>query len=49
MRTARGVSLLAPSCDTIVSHNVTYQNRGSTWYQPRYSGTDVTYVAVDPP
>lgn len=40
---------LPPSCTAIVSAGVTYQQCGSTWYQPRYSGTQVSYVVVNPP
>jgi hypothetical protein len=38
-----------PSCSATVVGNVTYQQCGNTWYQPRYSGTQVTYVVVNPP
>jgi hypothetical protein len=37
------------SCTTIVSHGISYRQCGSTWYQPRYSGTQVSYVVVAPP
>jgi hypothetical protein len=40
---------LPPSCTAIVSAGVTYQQCGSTWYQPRYSGTQVSYTVVNPP
>src|SRR5690242_9089777 len=40
------VRTLPPSCTTIVSAGVTYQQCGSTWYQPHYSGSQVTYVVV---
>ncbi|RKG97214.1 hypothetical protein [Corallococcus carmarthensis] len=43
------VRALPSSCSTVVSRGVTYQNCGGTWYQPRYAGTDVTYVVVNPP
>lgn len=43
------VRSLPPSCSTVVTNNITYQNCGGTWYQPRYSGTDVTYLVVNPP
>ena len=26
-----------------------YQQCGSTWYQPQFSGTSTTYVVVNPP
>jgi hypothetical protein len=28
---------------------VSYSDCGGTWYQPAYSGGDVTYVVVDAP
>ena len=28
---------------------VAYQHCGSTWYQPRYAGTQVNYIVVNPP
>jgi hypothetical protein len=40
---------LPPSCQTVVTSGVTYHQCGSSWYQPRYSGTQTTYVVVDPP
>ncbi|NVJ20859.1 MULTISPECIES: hypothetical protein [Myxococcus] len=40
---------LPPSCSTAVVGGVTYQNCGGTWYQPRYSGTEVSYLVVNPP
>jgi hypothetical protein len=43
------VNTLPPSCSVTAVNNVTYQNCGGTWYQPRYSGTQVSYVVVNPP
>ena len=43
------VNTLPPSCHSTVVGNVAYQQCGSSWYQPRYSGSDVTYVVVNPP
>jgi hypothetical protein len=40
---------LPPSCSTVSVGGVTYQQCGSTWYQPRYSGTSVQYVVVNSP
>ena len=40
---------LPPSCSTVMVGNVAYQQCGSTWYQPRYAGSAVTYVVVNPP
>jgi hypothetical protein len=38
-----------PSCVTTVVNGVSYSQCGSTWYQPRYSGSSVEYVVVSPP
>jgi len=43
------VHSIPPSCSAVVVGNVTYQQCGSTWYQPRYAGSQVTYVVVNPP
>lgn len=43
------VNSVPPSCSTVVVGNVAYQQCGSTWYQPRYAGSQVTYVVVNPP
>ena len=43
------VHSLPPSCTTVVSGGVTYQHCGDTWYQPRYAGTELSYVVVNPP
>jgi len=43
------VHSVPPSCQTIVSNGVTYSQCGSTWYQPSYSGSQVSYVVVNPP
>jgi hypothetical protein len=40
---------IPPSCTTVVSGGVTYQQCGNTWYQPQYAGTSVTYVVTNPP
>jgi len=36
---------LPPDCGYVNG----YYQCGSTWYQPQYAGTDVQYVAVEPP
>jgi hypothetical protein len=36
-------------CVPVNVNGVTYQQCGSTWYQPQYSGTQVQYVVVAPP
>jgi hypothetical protein len=40
---------IPPSCVPVVAGGVTYQQCGSTWYQPQYAGTSVTYVVTNPP
>ncbi|MGF6273103.1 hypothetical protein ABIB38_001461 [Massilia sp. UYP11] len=40
---------IPPSCVTVVRAGATYQQCGSTWYQPQYAGTSMTYVVVEPP
>jgi hypothetical protein len=37
------------SCVAVVRAGVTYQQCGSTWYQPQYAGTSMNYVVVAPP
>ncbi|SAK67099.1 hypothetical protein AWB76_03927 [Caballeronia temeraria] len=43
------VHTLPPSCSAMSVNGVTYQQCGSTWYQPQYSGTSVQYVVVNAP
>src|SRR5215831_19893841 len=43
------VNSVPPSCSTVMVGNVAYQQCGSTWYQPQYAGSQVTYVVVNPP
>jgi hypothetical protein len=43
------VRSVPPSCTSVVVGNVAYQQCGNTWYQPRYAGSQVTYVVVNPP
>lgn len=38
-----------PSCVPVDVNGVTYQQCGSTWYQPQYAGSSVQYVVVSPP
>ena len=40
---------LPPACQSTVVGNVVYQECGGTWYQPRYAGSQVTYIVVNPP
>jgi hypothetical protein len=43
------VHTLPPSCSSVIVGGVAYQQCGSGWYQPRYAGSSVTYVVVNPP
>lgn len=43
------VHSIPPSCSATTVNGVTFQQCGSTWYQPQYSGTSVQYVVVNPP
>jgi len=43
------VHALPPSCSAMVVNGMTYQQCGSTWYQPQYVGTQVSYVVVNAP
>ena len=43
------VHSLPPACGTVMVGSVAYQQCGSTWYEPRYSGSQVTYIVVNPP
>lgn len=40
---------LPPSCSAAYINGITYQQCGSTWYQPQYSGSQVNYMVVNPP
>ena len=42
-------SSVPPSCRPVMVGNVAYQQCGSTWYQPRYAGSQVNYIVVNPP
>ncbi|WP_397453586.1 hypothetical protein [Pseudomonas sp. NA-150] len=37
------------SCVQVIQSGVTYMQCGSTWYQPQYVGSDVTYVVINAP
>lgn len=43
------VRTLPPHCTSVVVNGVAYQQCGSAYYQPRYAGSQVTYVVVNPP
>jgi hypothetical protein len=40
---------LPPACTAVKVNGLTYWNCNGVWYQPRYSGSQVTYVVVNPP
>jgi hypothetical protein len=40
---------LPSGCTTVIVNGITYQQCGSTWYAPRYSGSNVNYVVVTSP
>jgi hypothetical protein len=37
------------SCSAVTVNGFTYQQCGSTWYQPKFSGSSVSYVVVNAP
>lgn len=37
------------NCVQVIRYNTTYMQCGSTWYQPQYQGSNVTYVVVNQP
>jgi hypothetical protein len=43
------VRTLPPSCSAVAVGGVAYQHCGNAWYQPRYAGSEVSYVVVTPP
>jgi hypothetical protein len=43
------VNSLPTSCEAVSVNGLTYQQCGSTWYQPQFMGSTVTYVVVNPP
>jgi hypothetical protein len=43
------VNTLPAGCTVTVINGVSYNQCGSTWYQPQYSGGDVQYVVVNAP
>lgn len=40
---------LPPSCSTVYVSGYPYRQCGSTWLQPQYQGSQVTYVVINPP
>lgn len=43
------VNTLPPRCTVTVINGISYNQCGSTWYQPQYSGGNIQYVVVNPP
>ena len=43
------VNSLPPSCTMVSMNGVTYQQCGSTWYQPQFVGTTTSYIIVAAP
>jgi hypothetical protein len=43
------VNSIPSSCSAVSVDGLTYQQCGSTWYEPEFSGSAVTYVVVNPP
>lgn len=43
------VASLPPNCSTLIVNGITYHSCGGTYYQPRYSGSTVTYIVVTKP
>jgi hypothetical protein len=43
------VHSIPPSCSAVDIDGITYQQCGSTWYQPQFAGTTVNYIVVNPP
>ncbi len=46
---ASRVNTLPPNCTTIVANGVAYQQCGSAYYRPQFSGGNTTYVVVNQP
>lgn len=40
---------LPSGCTTVIRAGISYRQCGSTWYEPRYSGNNVTYVVIEAP
>jgi hypothetical protein len=43
------VNTLPPACTVVAVNGLTYQQCGSTWYQPQFVGGNTTYVVVAAP
>lgn len=42
-------SQMPPNCVQVMRGNAAYMQCGSTWYQPQYQGSNVTYIVVNQP
>jgi hypothetical protein len=47
--TAAAFNAQKASCSSLMVNGMTYYQCGSSWYQPTYQGSNVTYVVVTPP
>jgi hypothetical protein len=47
--TASAFAAMSCPMTPVVMGGYTYYQCGSTWYQPAYQGSQVTYVVVNPP
>jgi hypothetical protein len=43
------VTSVPPACSIVVVGAMSYQHCGSTWYQPQFVGSSVSYVVVSQP
>ncbi|EKJ95051.1 MULTISPECIES: hypothetical protein [Hyphomicrobiales] len=43
------IATLPPDCTTVVVNGVSYRDCGGNWFEPRYDGHTVIYVAVSDP
>jgi len=43
------INTLPPSCTMVSVNGITYQQCGSTWYQPQFVGTSTSYIVVAAP
>jgi hypothetical protein len=43
------VYTLPPACTVVIINGLSYQQCGSTWYQPQFVGTTTAYVVVAAP
>jgi hypothetical protein len=43
------VPKLPPACTAVIVNGLTYQQCGTTWYQPQFVGTTTSYVVVAAP